>query len=51
MTLESKMGDKLVIALKVDSYIDGMIGYLPTFDTKIDVSPFFKRGIDLHVLP
>ena len=44
VTLESKMGDKLVIALKVDSYIDGMIGYLPTFDTKIDVSPFFKEG-------
>ena len=34
----------LIIAIKVDQHIDGMIGYLPTFDTKIDVSSFFKEG-------
>lgn len=42
--LETPQGEKLVIALKLDTHIDGMIGYLPTFDTKIDVSPFFKEG-------
>ena len=44
VTLENQDGAKLVIALKMDSHLDGMIGYLPTFDTKIDVSPFFKDG-------
>ena len=44
VTLENQDGAKLVIALKMDSHLDGMIGYLPTFDTKIDVSPLFKDG-------
>ena len=37
-------GDKLVVAVKEDSHIEGLIPYLPTFDTKIDVTPFFKSG-------
>lgn len=42
--LESKSGDKLVIAVKEEKLLGGMIPYLPTFDTKIDTSAFFKDG-------
>lgn len=42
--ITNHQGDKLVVAVMVDSSIEGMIPYLPTFDRKIDVSPFFKDG-------
>jgi NADH-quinone oxidoreductase subunit G len=44
VTLRTASGDVLVIAVKEERHIEGMIPYLPTFDTKIDVSPFFKEG-------
>jgi NADH-quinone oxidoreductase subunit G len=44
VTLRNATGDVLVIAVKQERHIEGMIPYLPTFDTKIDVSPFFKEG-------
>lgn len=44
VTLSNNTGDTLVIAVKEERHIGGMIPYLPTFDTKIDVSPFFKEG-------
>lgn len=44
VTLENDAGAKLVIALKEEPMIGGMIPYLPDFDTKIDVTPFFKEG-------
>lgn len=44
VTISNNEGDKLVIAVKLDNHIEGMIPYLPTFDTKIDVAPFFKEG-------
>jgi NADH-quinone oxidoreductase subunit G len=34
-------GDILVIAVKEETLIGGMIPYLPTFDLKIDTAPFF----------
>ncbi len=42
--VESKEGDRLVIAVKEDKTLGGMIPYLPSFDTKIDTTPFFKTG-------
>jgi len=44
VTVENEVGEKLVIAIKEEKMIDGVIAYLPTFDTKIDTSPFFKEG-------
>lgn len=44
VTVENEAGAKLVIAVKEEKMIDGMIAYLPTFDTKIDTVPFFKDG-------
>jgi NADH-quinone oxidoreductase subunit G len=44
VTLRNETGDVLVIAVKEERHIEGMIPYVPTFDTKIDVSPFFKEG-------
>jgi NADH-quinone oxidoreductase subunit G len=44
VTLRNAAGDVLVIAVKEERHIEGMIPYVPTFDTKIDVSPFFKEG-------
>lgn len=44
VTVENEAGEKLVIALKEEKMIDGLIAYLPTFDTKIDTTPFFKDG-------
>ncbi|WP_333803031.1 NADH-quinone oxidoreductase subunit G [Sulfurospirillum sp.] len=44
VTVENEAGEKLVIALKEEKMIDGLIAYLPTFDTKIDTTPFFKEG-------
>jgi NADH-quinone oxidoreductase subunit G len=44
VTLENDVGAKLVIAVKEEKMIDGLIAYLPTFDTKIDIAPFFKEG-------
>ena len=44
VTVENDAGDKLVIAVKEEKMIDGLIAYLPTFDTKIDTSAFFKEG-------
>jgi len=44
VTVENEAGAKLVIALKEEKMIDGLIAYLPTFDTKIDTAPFFKEG-------
>jgi len=44
VTVENEVGEKLVIAIKEEKMIDGLIAYLPTFDTKIDTSPFFKEG-------
>jgi len=44
VTLRNETGDVLVIAVKEERHIEGMIPYVPTFDTKIDVSPFFKDG-------
>ncbi|MDX1808493.1 MAG: NADH-quinone oxidoreductase subunit G [Sulfurospirillaceae bacterium] len=35
---------KLIIATKLDHQIKGQIPYLPTFDTKLDVMPFFTDG-------
>lgn len=42
--ITNEEGDKLVIAIKLDPHTAGLIPYLPTFDTKIDVTPFFKDG-------
>lgn len=42
--ITNQEGDKLVIAIKLDPHTAGLIPYLPTFDTKIDVTPFFKKG-------
>jgi len=44
VTLENDEGVKLPIAIKEEKMIDGLIAYLPTFDTKIDTAPFFKEG-------
>jgi len=44
VTVENETGAKLVIAIKEEKMIDGLIAYLPTFDTKIDTAPFFKEG-------
>lgn len=44
VTIENDAGAKLVIAVKEDKMIDGLIAYLPTFDTKIDTTPFFKEA-------
>jgi NADH-quinone oxidoreductase subunit G len=44
VTVENDAGTKLVIAVKEEKMIDGLIAYLPTFDTKIDTAPFFKEG-------
>jgi NADH-quinone oxidoreductase subunit G len=44
VTVENEAGAKLVIAVKEEKMIDGLIAYLPTFDTKIDTAPFFKEG-------
>ncbi len=44
VTVENDAGAKLVIAIKEEKMIDGLIAYLPTFDTKIDTAPFFKEG-------
>ncbi len=44
MILLSNGDAKLVIALKLDIQIKGDIPYLPTFDSKLDVLPFFKDG-------
>ncbi|MCF6173993.1 MAG: ferredoxin, partial [Campylobacteraceae bacterium] len=44
MVLISNKDAKLAIALKLDTQINGDIPYLPTFDTKLDVTPFFKDG-------
>ncbi len=44
VTLENDDGIKLPIAIKEEKMIDGLIAYLPTFDTKIDTAPFFKEG-------
>jgi len=44
LSISNHAGDTMVIALMCDSHIDGMIPCLPTFDTKIDVAPFFKDG-------
>ena len=44
VTISNEEGNVLAIALKMDQQMEGMIGYLPTFDTKIDVTPFFKSG-------
>ena len=35
---------KLAVAVKLDHQIGGMIPYLPTFDSKLDVMPFFEGG-------
>ncbi|WP_331775148.1 NADH-quinone oxidoreductase subunit G [Sulfurospirillum sp. 1612] len=35
---------KLIVATKLDHQIKGLIPYLPTFDTKLDVMPFFADG-------
>ena len=42
--VENAAGVKMVIALKEDAHLGGMIPYMPTFDTKIDASLFFKEG-------
>jgi len=44
VTVENDAGAKLVIAVKEEKMIEGLIAYLPTFDTKIDTAPFFKEG-------
>jgi len=44
VTIENDAGAKLVIAVKEEKMIDGMIAYLPTFDTKIDTTPLFQEG-------
>lgn len=44
VTLSNLAGASLVVAIKRDSHTDGLIAYLPTFDTKLDVAPFFKDG-------
>ncbi len=35
---------KLIVAVKLDNQLRGLIPYLPTFDTKLDVLPFFEDG-------
>ncbi len=35
---------KLAVAVKYDHQIGGMIPYLPTFDKKLEVMPFFEDG-------
>ncbi len=44
MVLISNKDAKLAIVVKLDTQINGDIPYLPTFDTKLDVIPFFKDG-------
>jgi len=44
MILLSNGDAKLAIAVKLDMQIKGDIPYLPTFDSKLDVLPFFKGG-------
>ncbi|NOX16499.1 MAG: NADH-quinone oxidoreductase subunit G [Epsilonproteobacteria bacterium] len=44
MVLISNKNAKLAIAVKLDTQIEGLIPYLPTFDTKLNVMPFFKDG-------
>jgi len=42
--ISNEKGAQLVIAVKEDLLLGGMIPYLPTFDTKIDTKPFFEDG-------
>ena len=44
MVTISTKNAKLAVAVKFDHQIGGMIPYLPTFDTKLDVMPFFESG-------
>jgi len=44
VSISNEEGDTLVIAVELDGHIGGLIPYLPTFDTKIDIAPFFKNG-------
>ena len=44
MVLISTKDAKLAVAIKYDHQIKGMIPYLPTFDTKLEVMPFFEDG-------
>lgn len=39
--LTNKEGHTLVVAMKADPLWEGMIPYLPTFDTKLETAPFF----------
>lgn len=39
--LVSKNQDELIISMQKDCNLQGLIPYLPTFDTKVDVSKFF----------
>ncbi len=36
--------EKLAVAVKLDTQLDGMISYLPTFDTKLSVEKLFQDG-------
>ena len=40
--IENDKGYSLVVAIKEDNKISGNIPYLPTFDRKLDVAPFFE---------
>ena len=44
VTITNDANHTLVIAVKEEKMIDGMIPYLPDFDTKLDTAPFFKDG-------
>lgn len=37
-------GHKIALCVKKDDNIKGLIPYLPTFDTKVDVKPFFDNS-------
>ncbi|MBL0687379.1 MAG: NADH-quinone oxidoreductase subunit G [Sulfurospirillum sp.] len=44
VVLEGKNGVKLVLKIELDSFINGNIPYLPTFDNKLNTKQFFAGG-------
>ena len=42
--ISNETGAKLVVCVQCDAHISGLIPYLPTFDTKLDIAPLFEDG-------
>ena len=42
--ISNEAGAKLVVCVQCDAHINGLIPYLPTFDTKLDIAPLFEDG-------